>query len=74
MSACGFLFSAGGHDDEYSIHPDMRVPYGWGRLRSSMTVSRAFGFVLLETERVTTFGEIRALPFLVQAGGITVTL
>jgi hypothetical protein len=52
----------------------MRVPYGWGRLRSSMTVSSAFGFVLLETERVTTFGEIRALPFLVQAGGITVTL
>ena len=39
-----------------------------------MTVSTAFGFVLLETERVTTFGEIRALPFLVQAGGITVTL
>jgi len=38
-----------------------------------MTVSSTFGFVLLETERVTTFGEIRALPFLVQAGGITVT-
>lgn len=41
-----------------------------GKVRGSMTVSNAVGFVLPGTRRVTTFNEIRALSFRVQAGGL----
>jgi signal transduction histidine kinase len=62
---------------------DMRVPYGWGKLGRSMAVSSAVGFILLGTGmlswvwrrgQVTTVSEIRGLPFIVQAGGITISL
>lgn len=62
---------------------NMQVSYGWGRLARSMAVSSAIGFVGLgiglvswawHKGRVTRVSELRALPFFVQAGGITITL
>jgi len=62
---------------------DMQVPYGWGKLGRSMAVSSAVGFILLGTGilswvltqgQAATMSEIRGLPFLAQAAGITTTL
>ena len=61
---------------------DMQVAYGWGQFGRSMPVLGAAGFIVLgtgivcwvwHTDRGTMVSESRMLPFLVQAGGITIT-
>ncbi|NOT53590.1 MAG: hypothetical protein HOP18_03200 [Deltaproteobacteria bacterium] len=61
----------------------MQVSYGWGKLDRSMAMPTAVGFVMLgvglvswswQQSRVVRASEIYGLPFVVVAGGLTVTL
>ncbi len=61
----------------------MQVSYGWGKVDHSMPTPTAVGFVALgigmvswawQRSRVANVSELRGLPFVVMAGGITITL
>lgn len=61
----------------------LQVPYGWGKVNYSMATPTAVGFLALgiglvswtwHRSRLANVNEVRGLPFVVAAAGITVTL